>query len=864
MPLIWQSPTDYVSGNPSLQIAYSRFERPPFGRTRFEPSTVVTPGQTGGFTWITIGLHLPQNCRIIAVLICYQLSSPNSYISHLQLTEMSTPDLATVIHDDTSGLRSLTPTVYSSVVGGRVPTPDRTVELRLQLNFQNLADEIRLGAVGIKYELLAGPLNLLDYGMHPGNTAAQNLAAFLAAKAAASGVIKRDLFLPSGTYPISFGAFDVGAVPITADLVLLGEGDQSILQVPQTNLTEASSLFRVAAGVDFKVRGVRMEGPLSIAGITIYDSSPNPGRVGRDGLDAPDCCAIYHEGALADDDHGVQLENVSMTRFGNCLVMARHALLSNGANTGVGTAVIDGCRLFSRKTPLSIIYRYGVGNVTYWMTEAEISAEKDKTGGGGNTSIGFIDAHRSHFGLDPDAFNGGADAVNNCVKIDRVIGYRFVDCDFYESNKYQFWQEGGSYYAPVSKMAVISGCRFHRQRTALNSVGIFASPSCGVLTVSNTRTECTIGISLGDCVHMLDGMQFFGFGGVGGGIENQDGSDGPVFCSNSYFGRGDAQGFYSPIRRENMQSVPKQPKNSLEFLWSFRSCHIADSVGPALSLDAGNFRFEDVVIDNSHNPAVHSRGGGSVAFKNCRNIGKQSWYFSTESGVSRVRMDGCEFSGSNGPDFDAAVGNAMYLEGDENDFNNGVMTEPGDQTNLFGNLQFKVGTSGKLVPLWQPDIQYSIGEVRRTVGGNVYECIIGGMAGSGDGPVATGPKTVSFEDNRQPINAVDIPDNQAHWRWMGHSRDAYRFYASILRASWLADFVLLDEPGTPTLKTINVQSFAVGGSANRTCGGTLEIYAVQDFAFGPGGNIFAAAGVRSAKSVTRLRHVVSLGMWVEV
>jgi hypothetical protein len=518
----------------------------------------------------------------------------------------------------------------------------------------------------------------------------------------------------------------------------------------------------------------------------------------------------------------------------------------------VGTATIEGCRLFSRKTPLSVIYGYGVGDV-------------DTTGGGGNTNIGFIDARRSHFGLDSDAFNGGADAKNNCVKIDRVIGYRFIDCDFYESNKYQFWQEGGTTYQPRSKMAVISGCRFRRQLTALNSVSIFASPSCGVLTVNNTRTECTIGISLGDCVHMLDGMQFFGFGGVGGGIENQDGSDGPVFCSNSYFGKGDTQGFSSPIRRENLQSVPPQPTNSLEFLWSFKNCHIADSVGPALLLEAGNFRFEDVVIDNSHNPAVFSRGGGSVAFKNCSNIGVQLWNFTTVNGVSRIRMDGCEFPGSNGPDFNASAGNAMYLEGEENDFNNGVITEAGTQTSLFGNLKFKVGTSEKLVRLWARNTPYLVGAIRRTVGGNVYECIRQGISAvSGDGPSATGSKTDSLEDNRQPNNAADITDGTVHWRWMKHNRDGYVFFVDTLQASWLADFILFDEPSTPTLNTINVQSYAVGRSENRTCGGTLEIYAVQAFKFGAGGNIIAAAGERAAGSITRLRHIVSLGKWVEI
>jgi hypothetical protein len=126
-----------------------------------------------------MGLHLPASCKIEAVLISYQLSSAKSFISRIQLTEMDTPDRATVIHDDTTVLQSTSAVIYTSGVGATPPVGDKSVELRLQLNFRNVDDEIRLGAVGIKYQLLAGRLNVLDYGARPdwdGATGTDNLS----------------------------------------------------------------------------------------------------------------------------------------------------------------------------------------------------------------------------------------------------------------------------------------------------------------------------------------------------------------------------------------------------------------------------------------------------------------------------------------------------------------------------------------------------------------------------------------------------------------------------------------------------------------------------------------------------------------
>ena len=147
METIWLSPTDYVTGDPSLRISY------PFVS---HPSTIVTSTAPGDLKWVSIGLRLPPNVSIEEIIICYQISNPNpqippkSFISQARLVEMSTPNQAIVRHDDPTDLKSITPTYYPSKVGGYAPSA--AVTLALRLNFQNTTDQILLGAVGVKFD----------------------------------------------------------------------------------------------------------------------------------------------------------------------------------------------------------------------------------------------------------------------------------------------------------------------------------------------------------------------------------------------------------------------------------------------------------------------------------------------------------------------------------------------------------------------------------------------------------------------------------------------------------------------------------------------------------------------------------------
>lgn len=140
---IWLSPTDFVSGDPTLKTRYPSVS---------SPNTTVTCTSPGDLKWVSVGLRLPQNVKIEEIMVCYQVSNSQSFISQIRLVEMNTPNKATVIHDDGTDLRSTSPICYTSPVGGKVPSPGTAVTLALRLTFQNANDKIMLGAVGVKID----------------------------------------------------------------------------------------------------------------------------------------------------------------------------------------------------------------------------------------------------------------------------------------------------------------------------------------------------------------------------------------------------------------------------------------------------------------------------------------------------------------------------------------------------------------------------------------------------------------------------------------------------------------------------------------------------------------------------------------
>lgn len=143
MKTIWLSPTDFVTGDPSLAISY------PFAS---HPGTIITCTQPGDLKWVAMGLRLPENVKIDEIILCYQVANAQSFISQIRLTEMCEPNQALVIHDDPTDLISVVPATHTSNVGGKIPSPGTAVTLALRLNFAGTGPghQIRLGAVGVK------------------------------------------------------------------------------------------------------------------------------------------------------------------------------------------------------------------------------------------------------------------------------------------------------------------------------------------------------------------------------------------------------------------------------------------------------------------------------------------------------------------------------------------------------------------------------------------------------------------------------------------------------------------------------------------------------------------------------------------
>lgn len=146
MPILFFSPLTAVAvgpaGPPSLLTA----------SIHSSPSTAIAISSNVGaketdFQWLLIGLAVPSGTKIKGVEVCYQvLGGKRTYISQVRLTEMTTPNVATVRHDDTTNLTSTAPVCYQSKANSFVVAGTITLGLKIVLA---KSEKILLGAVGL-------------------------------------------------------------------------------------------------------------------------------------------------------------------------------------------------------------------------------------------------------------------------------------------------------------------------------------------------------------------------------------------------------------------------------------------------------------------------------------------------------------------------------------------------------------------------------------------------------------------------------------------------------------------------------------------------------------------------------------------
>jgi hypothetical protein len=145
---IWFSPLTAIpedaTGTRSLVLGVT-----PFGDALAVTATApITELDSKG---VVLGLTTQANKTIKGVQICYEVAtgSPGStYIAHVRLTTMTTPEFpATVIHDDSTDLTSTSATCYTSKIAKHKPKVGGTTTLSLKMVFGSASDSIVIGGV---------------------------------------------------------------------------------------------------------------------------------------------------------------------------------------------------------------------------------------------------------------------------------------------------------------------------------------------------------------------------------------------------------------------------------------------------------------------------------------------------------------------------------------------------------------------------------------------------------------------------------------------------------------------------------------------------------------------------------------------
>jgi hypothetical protein len=100
------------------------------------------------FQWVLLGLTVPSGTKVKGVVVCYQvIGGRSTYISQVRLTQMTTPDMALVQHDDPTNLTSTTPVCYKSKANGFTVKGTITLELKMVIGQQG--DKILIGGIAL-------------------------------------------------------------------------------------------------------------------------------------------------------------------------------------------------------------------------------------------------------------------------------------------------------------------------------------------------------------------------------------------------------------------------------------------------------------------------------------------------------------------------------------------------------------------------------------------------------------------------------------------------------------------------------------------------------------------------------------------
>jgi hypothetical protein len=151
--LIWINPLDLLAGDASVTTTYDAVSSGVGGGLAglvVHSSTPGENGQSGGNKVVWMGIQVPPGWHVTGVRTCYELTSPETYISQVRLAQLQDPPAtALVMLDDATNLTNPGPVCTDSEATDIDPALG-AVFLSYRVNFGNVADRIVIRGVGLR------------------------------------------------------------------------------------------------------------------------------------------------------------------------------------------------------------------------------------------------------------------------------------------------------------------------------------------------------------------------------------------------------------------------------------------------------------------------------------------------------------------------------------------------------------------------------------------------------------------------------------------------------------------------------------------------------------------------------------------
>jgi parallel beta-helix repeat protein len=304
---MWLSPTDFVSGDPTLLIEYPSVSG---------PGTVVRCSSPGAWKWVSLGVNLPGDLQVGAITVCYQISGGGSSIEQVRLTDMAEPNTALVIHDEAVSLSSPSPARHTSVVANAAPRQALTLNLRL--NFADTASRVLLGAVEVTF-VQSGQMcvNAHDFGaLGDGTDVTQEIQSALSFAGAVGGAV---VCLGPGRYGLSAPL----AMPSNTGLRGAGPGRTLLQLMDNAQSDMIVNADPVGGNTGITIRDLELDGNKA----NNHRKAVNPGAKCLNG---------------SWDQAGIQWVRVARSQIDNCFI---HDCAWNGIVMSASRDVdVVGCR----------------------------------------------------------------------------------------------------------------------------------------------------------------------------------------------------------------------------------------------------------------------------------------------------------------------------------------------------------------------------------------------------------------------------------------------------------------------------------------------------------------------------------------